>query len=360
MEKPIPEKISSELERVHGAKQLNWLQAARFVAAVLVLIFHVSVHLRNFFGFRLGVESFVAKLFWAQGVDLFFAISGFVMASALQTGKVWRFLGNRVLRIYLPLLIAVGVALAMQQVVLGQIPESLALPRALTLLPFGNISYPLGVEWSLVHEVFFYGVIALLIAVRRPALQWSLTGIWAAAMLWHGWQTRPASPPILPLGWEIVVSPFGLCFIAGMLAFRFRARTGLTRSCLVIVFLAGEITYWNWNPAWPGILTVLLLAITWGCAMALLVSVAERHDLAKENLLVRWGDWSYGMYLLHVPVILVVLGWFYSRQPLRLPYLQVWWIAFAFAMVVSMAFGKLESGIHARIKRRLAMPKILP
>ncbi|WP_207000472.1 hypothetical protein [Trinickia mobilis] len=39
--------------------------------------------------------------------------------------------------------------------------------KALSLLPLGTIPYPVGVEWSLVYEVLFYVVIAVLAAAAR-------------------------------------------------------------------------------------------------------------------------------------------------------------------------------------------------
>lgn len=79
---------------------------------------------------------------------------------------------------------------------------------------------------------------------------------------------------------------------------------------------------------------------------AILVIVASRSPLfARETRLTKLGDISYGLYLLHVPIIITALvvfrfhGWI--------------WVGVVFALAVTggVAFGRFEHGLHRILKR---------
>jgi len=343
------------------SQRFNWIQAARFWAALAIIFYHVAVHLRNFFAPHDNAILLMSNVFLRQGVYLFFSISGFVMARALSSGKPLQFIRDRFLRIYPPFWLAVGLTFAVDQLVLGHGPDSSHLFRALTLLPCEQISYPLGIEWTLIYEVFFYAIVGILIAIRHAALQGAFIVIWCFSILLQNMLAPERPLQFLPNWSYIVLSPFNLTFIAGMAVFRFRQKTWEMRGILWFLFVVGDIVYQGMGPALPGCWAVALLAVVWGSMTALLIGASMHKDLSSSHLFVRWGDWSYGMYLIHVPVILLIYGWFYSRQPLKIPHLLLGTGTALIAIVLGMGYGKLEHSLHRRISAlvRSKKPELL-
>src|SRR6185295_16528642 len=99
----------------------------------------------------------------AAGVDLFFVISGFIMATCTGGRSASEFLADRAWRIYPLWLIAVVPWLFMAPVSL------LGIVRSLTLWPVYGHHYvdpALGVGWTLSFELLFYAGFALAIATR--------------------------------------------------------------------------------------------------------------------------------------------------------------------------------------------------
>jgi exopolysaccharide production protein ExoZ len=94
----------------------------------------------------------------AAGVDLFFVISGFIIATVANRRSPSDFLADRIWRIFPLWLLVVTPWLIAKQ------PELPAVLTSLTLWPvFGNQIYAPtpGVGWSLCFEMLFYGAFAL-------------------------------------------------------------------------------------------------------------------------------------------------------------------------------------------------------
>ena len=127
--------------------RLRSIQVLRGIAAMAVVAHHA------FDGPRLG----------AAGVDLFFVISGFIMATCTGARLPGQFLADRAWRIYPLWLIAVAPWIVMN-------PESfLVIVRSITLWPvYGNqfLNPALGVGWTLSFELLFYAGFALALATR--------------------------------------------------------------------------------------------------------------------------------------------------------------------------------------------------
>ena len=83
-------------------QKLHWIQALRGFAALIVLFFHMRPHweLTPVLAIFSGVTQ------WGfSGVDIFFALSGFVVyrsaRNAVPEQGIWLFVKRRLLRIYL-------------------------------------------------------------------------------------------------------------------------------------------------------------------------------------------------------------------------------------------------------------------
>jgi exopolysaccharide production protein ExoZ len=127
------------------AMVLSSIQALRFIAALLVLFFHLGLLASGY-----------------KGVDLFFVISGFVLyyqhhGFSLRAQRAGRdFFVHRVTKIFFLYWTALLILY-----VLTPIPLSASLIATVFLLP-GHVSV-LGVSWSLSYELYFYAAMGLTI-----------------------------------------------------------------------------------------------------------------------------------------------------------------------------------------------------
>lgn len=305
--------------------RLTSLQAVRAVAASLVVLVHLGGP--TAFEHKVFGTSLLQPVWWpAQtGVDLFFVLSGFVMAvtagGALFAGaprpSVGRFAWRRASRVY-PMywavsLVLLAAVLAAPGLLHGN-GEPTSLLASFALLPQRGEPLLL-VGWTLVFEVGFYLVFALsLLAGRagRGAARAVLAG-WLAAVLVGGSLVPADASPWLQVAANPVNLEFGLGVVAGWLVVSGRA-TG--RGPLLLgAGLAVLVVAWvDLALQGPGTSTALAAALVLGTGAALAVAglaVLEQEGMRVPALLGRLGDASYSLYLVHVPVVTVaaiVLG----------------------------------------------------
>ena len=145
---------SKRTPAVSGGAGLLSLQIVRAVAAVSVVYFHVGGHPR----------------FGAFGVDLFFVLSGFVMAMLVAQGATpGGFALRRIVRIvplyWLTTLAVVLIGVLRPTWLATAAPGIGDVLRSLFFVPYlrenGVLAPVLGLGWTLNYEMFFYGLIVL-------------------------------------------------------------------------------------------------------------------------------------------------------------------------------------------------------
>jgi exopolysaccharide production protein ExoZ len=324
--------------------KLEGLQALRGVAVLLVLLLHLATIEQKYGGRRLLPD--LASV-GAAGVDLFFVISGFVMASIMRGGfrgfpAAARFLGRRAARIY-PLYwfytaIVLLVFLARPAWVNASQGGKFDLPASVLLLPMDGLPV-LMVGWTLVHEMYFYGVMALCLWLLPEKRFAAALLVWAVAAA-AGWRfLGPDSGPWI----AVWTSPLTLEFIAGaLLGLFFRrprqgfggAEWGMAASGAAL--LAGYAAFARQTGRF--MLEPAERAILFGAPMACLVFFLmvreQRSRIRPPRWLVAIGDASYSIYLSHV-LVLAALGrlWSAFRS-------EAWWAN-------AVALGLLAAGTVA-------------
>jgi exopolysaccharide production protein ExoZ len=297
-------------------QQFTGLQILRFVAAMLVVVMHstqaISVHITgrgNSYYWDAGTG----------GVDIFFVISGFVMAVSTRglpghgparLAAAWTFMKRRILRI-VPLywfytllktaLILAVPALAMKSSIdPGHLAASLFFIPAMS--PWGFVEPTMPVGWTLNFEMLFYAVFAVAIALGAPRIRFCLLVFLA---LFLAGRTFPQSVLLAFYGKTIIFEfILGVC-IADLLM-RYRSPPALS----ILVALGGALLMFGFG--WTdGDMRLVrggmgAAAIVLGCVW--LEPLIVRAPLAKP--LAFLGDASYSIYLSHtfvVPAAVVVL-----------------------------------------------------
>ena len=314
------------------------LDGLRGIAIILVLLHHLTIYRP-----ATGIDQWIASvpLFGWSGVDLFFVLSGFLITGILIDSRdsarfFSSFYMRRTLRIFPLYYLAVFLALVvlpqlsrLHKVLVGPYPMPSAWPywtylTNISVAERGFVHGLLDITWSLAIEEQFYvvwavvvflcplkrlwmicvaimvaGPIARNISVSADAdttatyvLTWfRLDGLLAGALL--AWLVRR--------DWLPVLAPW-----APTAAF-----AGLAGIVMVIVN-AGDS--WWWHPEMQR-LGYSLIAIT---SSAMLVAALNPSATAlwpralSAGWLRAFGKYSYGLYLIHLPVMRAMREWVFD------------------------------------------------
>lgn len=276
---------------------LKSLQAGRALAALSVVAFHLSL--------MMGVPRYGGDAVFQQytsrghlGVDFFFVLSGFVivLAHAQDVGRPqqWgRYGYRRFVRLFPIYWLYTGVFALLVALGLGTAGESSAgiadILSFTTLVKLTSAEAPIGVAWSLYHEVAFYAVFSLMIVNKRLGI--GLFALWAAVCLVLFDFTSQT-----PL--QVYTSAFNLYFPLGIAAYFLYRQPGsgilfgiagiATAAFAVATFPTDQIAF---RVVFIGGLTLLLIA----------AAKLERQGTVRiPAVLAFLGDASYSIYLTHL------------------------------------------------------------
>jgi exopolysaccharide production protein ExoZ len=152
---------------VNTTTKLNNIQVLRAFAAVAVVIFHTG------FAFPF------LRPFGSFGVDVFFVISGYIMARILETNSDF-FFRRRVIRIVPPYwlftLFLFFISLRLPQLMGSTRASGIELVKSLLFIPFtkgsGLIQPLLFIGWSLNYEMYFYLALTIGLLISRRNAVW--------------------------------------------------------------------------------------------------------------------------------------------------------------------------------------------
>ncbi len=312
-------------------EKIESIQLLRAVAAVLVILVH-AINIYDGWMLKLPSGERLPSLlgnygaineFGASGVDLFFVISGFIMALIIDGSRnsptVKNFTVGRFKRVvplfwittalYTLYCINIGVSFEWQQIV-----------HNFTIIPlFPDYPAPvLVVGWSLAFELVFYAMVAVtLIAPRRHRMM--LLIMMVACVACTGGYFMPASPVFNAIFLEFLLGlavyiiwrkyPVAgmalpmMCCATGVAALGWTLINGFTFSAsyqAVFANLSGVERSLYWALPWA----LIVIGSLW-----LEKGRDNRHACVKSRLyraMLYLGDASYSLYLAHFFVVISI------------------------------------------------------
>lgn len=313
------------------APKLQALTSLRFFAALAIVLHHIQG--------SLGVDAgFARPVLLEQGVSFFFVLSGFILThvhGGLRREDRARFLWARFARVWPGHVAAIALVIVVWAWT-GSGPIRSTLPAALANLgllhawfPWPSYYFSLNnVSWTLSVEAFFYAsfpIVAIRIGRRWPFwLALSLAAGLAMTEIAARYPVEASSLDSPTIDSFVNINPLarwfefvvGICSavawrrISAGLAPGRMSGTAIDCSALVVVALfayysAGIAGSLSQNPAqflW------LARGPVAAPAFALLIAVMASHRGAPSRLLahpvlVRLGEISYALYLIHYPIL---------------------------------------------------------
>jgi peptidoglycan/LPS O-acetylase OafA/YrhL len=338
-----------------SGRRLVFLDGVRGIAALWVVLFHAAaghhlVHLEaalpDWLHAKLNEGHF--------GVPMFFVMSGFVIAYALQGQRIdvayfARFTLRRAIRLGLPYWASIGVAIAFLELkgAATHTPVPVPTPGELAahvvylqdLLGVHQIN---AVYWSLCYEMQFYLLFCALVALAQRC---SFPVFALAAAVSLAWPLSNLHVPGLCL-------PYWHGFLLG--AFTFWALQGALRPGYLALYATALLALWLWS---GDRFTLVCVVTAWAIYAA---GIARRMD--------RWLSWpalqfvgmvSYSLYLIHNPVMGAGFNVAYRVLPrTALGELVALLGVCAFACACAFAFWWLIERTSTALSRRLRPPQL--
>lgn len=300
--------------RGRSASRVVWIDAARGVAAIGVMLHHYLAmavarepdFMIRYFGAALSDFYKHNVDFGVFGVALFFLISGYIVpASAMGSSPqpVARFWTGRIFRLFPAYWVSVVLAL----VILGGKP--LAILANFTMLQrFLGQPDLLGLYWTLQVELIFYALVSILIARRlldRPvicivgAAVFLLISVAFAAIRFYAGIKSPLAP-VLGLSW-MFAGNFWYWF-ASRKAFSARQAVAFYAVFLPCVYL---ISFLGYHRDWGYLEEPARYIVSYTAALAVFL-VFSRTVRGEMRTLVYLGAISYSLYLFHEIVMFLL------------------------------------------------------
>ncbi|MER5532693.1 acyltransferase family protein [Streptomyces mirabilis] len=320
-----PLAVSAPLERpeTRGRGQVLGLDGLRGLAALYVLLFHCWLLTMPGFPENSGPAWLGWLMYGRLAVVFFLVLSGFSLAisparNGWHLGGVSRFLRRRAWRILPPYWAALALSLAVAWFV---VPAShLGPPTGASILVYGFVVQdvftaptPNGAFWSIGVEAELYLVFPLLLLVRRRLGAVVLVASVTLLVIARG-LLAPNASPVEGVNW--LTPNLAPVFVAGLVG-----------AGIVVAPEKIRRLPWHWLAALAALPVVALVAVkrsVWtvdhyfwiDLAVApamtmMIVAVATGRPAALMRLLATrpmrgLGDFSYSLYLVHLPIVMIV------------------------------------------------------
>ncbi|MCX7291724.1 acyltransferase [Janthinobacterium sp.] len=295
-------------------QKFSSIQIIRAIAALSVVMFHSHFAVASFPDEYKTTLPFIYK--WGYlGVDLFFVVSGFIIAHIASKGKFQpaSFLTRRFFRIYPLYWIFCGTAVYLQLCYgynlgggeLGM-PEII---KSFTIFPLENHP-PYAVGWTLEHEIIFYLLSAVVLYLSSFRIFIIILSLLGGAGLVLPILVNQGT--LLPFWDYHLLSPTHINFLTGILIYKNQDRlikfksAGPLLAFIIIFFTWENMLGWP-NASWNTLISTLGTSI---CSALLIMAFLNSEKLNSGNPNSLWhsrytkfmigiGNASFSLYLVH-------------------------------------------------------------
>jgi exopolysaccharide production protein ExoZ len=335
-------------------KKFYLIQMLRGLACMFVVLMHTTYHFSKAFN-----QDFLLSIFkfGAAGVDIFFVISGFIIAYTNlnylnDPREIGGFVKKRIIRIYPIYWILIILFLTLQLLLPHFYKNPFVFTPASTLstcllLP-GHIMIN-GVSWTLTNELFFYFLfLVAFLLPKKKHLIYILSAYFIFLLV--AWEAGAVTTNEYL---NLFISPMNIEFFLGV--FVVVLINKFPKAWIIPILITGvawftlsaimsdrniSISQENYNRVWlfgmPSFLIILSL-----------VGYELHFKTNVPKVLITLGDASYSIYLFHLPVVVAgygILGKLHTRQHALLT-------VFIFLLVIAVTY--LGVIIHQKIEKPL-------
>lgn len=301
-------------------QSLNLIQLLRGIASLLVVVMHATSNAKEIWKIDFLGGFFT---FGGAGVDIFFVLSGFIITyasrSLVRNGlNFMKFLKRRFVRIFPVYWIITTVFLLIQ----------IALP-AFYNTPFvitpGNLLYTYflmpeheminGVSWTLSYELFFYILFSLSFVLKRTNLLALLSLFYVLSIILLPF----LFPGITDNLWSrFIFYPMNIEFFMGIAAALIISRISIKMANVLL--LSGSFAFITagvlFNFGYILFNNTFNRVVIFGIPSFFIITGIVRLEMNKifrmHNFLLRLGEASYSLYLIHLPLIMAIFKMAYK------------------------------------------------
>ena len=329
--------------------QIVGLDLLRFWAALMVVVYHLGVRTwsadTSMSQIVDGAVRYDALSFaWAGwvGVEMFFVLSGFVIAYSAEGSSAVAFVRSRVLRLVPAVLVCATITLAVQAS-LGRHDLWEEYFASIFFRPWGPwIDAP---YWTLPVEVAFYAVVFVSILVNRfRSIEWIAMAIGlGSSAVWFAHRLGVDVVPFMTHLSNLTLIQHGCFFAIGVLMWLMLMKGFMWRRLAVVAICmaAGwlEIKYMAPMKIVEGGMMRAPGAIWLASLLAIVVSVKWNHRLSGRwnGVARRLGLATYPLYLVHATLGAAIIRWLREAGVPQWPALVV---AIACALAIALAVAE--------------------
>ena len=324
---------------------LHNIQALRAIAAIMVILHHALPHY-NAMGGSLKIIRHISEWGFA-GVDIFFVISGFIMAYTTfhkdrNTTSATTFLKHRLYRIYLGYWPFFFIMLSILVVINSQRLSSINIIDSFTLSNTDMFQLVLPVSWSLSYELYFYFLFlfTFLFSVKKLYIIIPLFVGFILFLVLYAFFNPNFSIHFL-------YSHFLLEFFAGVLLYMYKEYL-MKRWIILLSLLIIGISLWyginhETKNGFPRVLTFGTTALF----IVIIALILEQENLYRagknfESL----GNASYTLYLSHLIIIelfyLTGLRGFFTHDNIIMPFIGLFLLITLCILFSLIYYKKIE------------------
>jgi len=294
------------------------IQFLRFAAALLVVFYHASMHVR-LTGVDQGMLYAAGEAAGFAGVDVFFVISGFIMFHTTRSVRgavpAVEFMKRRLARIYSGYWPFFFFAMVIFWWTRLEHFEESRLLASFTLWPQPLNQVLVDVSWTLSYELYFYLLFTLLVFIGVRSRHWLLAVLlvfFTVVGIYRHWIIGDYSPENYythSFAYQFLSSPFLLEFFAGSVLASTVKKGSKRSGWLALVLGTGGFALAGWanhqvfmgniEQGYYVLPRVLLFGIPSLLIVLGLVHLEHNGQVAPRQFSLATGGASYALYLSH-------------------------------------------------------------